>query len=256
MLREQLGTGGAQPRTVWVTGATSGIGRACVARLAAAGHRVVASGRRQVRLAALADQYDAGRVWTVTCDVQDRRSMEQAFAALPEGFRQVDTLVNNAGLMLGLGTFVELRPDEMQTMVMTNCMGVLHATAVLLPTLRASGRGHLVNITSIASRYPYVTGHVYAATKAFVEHFGNNLRPEVVGWGMRVTNIAPGRVDTEFNLVRAGSDAGRAVPPAGAPQPLAADDVARAVCWALEQPAHVNVNSLELVPAQQSLSFR
>ena len=241
-------------RTVWVTGATSGIGRACVTALADRGHKVIALGRRAERLDELRAQLPEHTVHPVACDVQDLDQVAAAFGALPDEFSQVDALINNAGLMLGLGRFDVLSPSHMNDMLMTNCMGVMNNTSALLQSLRRSGRGQIVNITSIAAFYPYVTGHVYAATKAFVEHFGANLRTEISGEGIRVTNIAPGRTDTEFHQVRAGAD-GQATFPTGTPM-LHPQDVADAVLWVLEQPARVCVQAIELVPAGQSLSFR
>lgn len=247
---------GSASRVVWVTGASSGIGQACVATLVERGHRVVALGRRLDRLEALRDSLREGAVHAVACDVQDIEQVRRAHHDLPPAFAQVDTLINNAGLMLGTCTFDALAADAMRTMVMTNCMGVLHNTSVLLPSLKASGRGHIVNVTSIGAHYPYVTGHVYAATKAFVEHFGASLRPELAPEGVRVTNVAPGRSDTEFQSVRTGGACTGSSVSAGAVPALKADDVARTICWALEQPEHANVNAIELVPAGQALSFR
>ncbi len=242
-------------RTVWVTGVTSGIGKACVTALALRGHKVIALGRRADRLDELKAQLPGCPVHTVACDVQDLEQIKRAIQELPEDFSQVDALVNNAGLMLGLGRFDVLSPAHMNAMLMTNCMGVLNNTSALLPLLRKSGCGQIVNITSIAAFYPYVTGHVYAATKAFVEHFGANLRTEVSGEGIRVTNIAPGRTNTEFHQVRAGAD-GQATPLlTGAPM-LDPQDLAAAVLWVLEQPQGVSIQAIEMAPAGQSLSFR
>lgn len=244
------------PRTVVVTGATSGIGQACVMQLVDAGHRVVALGRRESRLRELAAQHGAGRVHGLACDVRDRGQLRQALASLAAPFLAPDTLVNNAGLMLGQGRFGDIDDEDVDTMVATNCMGVLNATSALLASLCESGRGHIINITSIAAHYPYVGGHVYAASKAFVEHFGACLRTELVDRHVKVTNLSPGRTDTEFNLVRAHGHAAAVAPGSAQVQPLAAEDVARSVCWALAQPAHVNVNAIELVPSGQALSFR
>jgi NADP-dependent 3-hydroxy acid dehydrogenase YdfG len=242
-----------EKRTVWVTGATSGIGRACVVKLVGRDHRVIALGRRLDRLQNLQASLQAHEVHVAVCDVQNLEQVRRTLHELPPEFAAVDTLINNAGLMLGTATFEETAPDAMSTMVMTNCMGVLHNTSVLLPALRASGRGHIVNVTSIAAHYPYITGHVYAATKAFVEHFGANLRTEIASEGVRVTNVAPGRSNTEFQRVRAGAQT--TAHGEGVCQ-LEAEDVAEAICWALDQPKHANVNAIELVPARQSLSFR
>lgn len=237
-----------------MTGATSGIGEACVRLLAKTGHQVVALGRRAERLDLLCRSLDDCAIHPLVCDVQDREALERSFASLPKDFSQVDSLVNNAGLMLGTGPFETLTPAEMQTMVMTNCMGVLHNTAVLLPSLRVSGCGHILNVTSVAAFYPYITGHVYAATKAFVEHFGANLRTELAADGVRVTNIAPGRTNTNFNAVRAGTSL--AQPSLRDASALRAADVANAVIWALDQPQHVSVQAVELMPTGHSLSFR
>ncbi|WP_291028483.1 SDR family NAD(P)-dependent oxidoreductase [Hydrogenophaga sp.] len=248
-----------QPRTVWVTGATSGIGRACVLKLLGLGHRVVALGRRWDRLHQLKESLPHAPLYVAACDVQAHEQVRRVYHALPVDFCAVDTLVNNAGLMLGAGTFDTLSADAMHTMVMTNCLGVLNNTSILLPSIKASTRGHIVNVTSIAARYPYVTGHVYAATKAFVEHFGANLRTELAAERVRVTNVAPGRADTEFQSVRMAGSTGTEPAPAAMAQavtPLAAEDVADTICWALSQPLHANINAVELVPSRQALSFR
>lgn len=242
-----------EKRTVWVTGATSGIGRACVIQLVQRGNRVIALGRRLDRLQQLQTELDAQDLHVAVCDVQSLDQVRRSFRELPPEFAAVDTLVNNAGLMLGTSIFEQTTADAMATMVMTNCMGVLHNTSVLLRALKASGRGHIVNVTSIAAHYPYITGHVYAATKAFVKHFGSNLRTEVASQGVRVTNVAPGRAETEFQQVRTGAGAGAFT--GGVPH-LRAEDVAAAICWAIDQPKHASVNSIELVPAGQTLSFR
>jgi NADP-dependent 3-hydroxy acid dehydrogenase YdfG len=239
-----------------VTGATSGIGEACVEQLVEAGHRVVAVGRRGVRLHELALRCTPGRVRGLTCDVRDRTALRDAISSLERPFNFPDALVNNAGLMLGHGRFDELGSEDAETMLMTNCLGVLNATAVLLASLAASGRGHIVNVTSIGARHPYAGGHVYAASKAFVEQFGACLRTELVDRRVKVTNVSPGRTDTEFDLVRARGDAALAARRGAYVEPLAAADVARAICWVLDQPDHASVNAMEIVPSWQPLSFR
>ncbi len=242
-------------RTVWITGASSGIGNACAATLARRGHKVIALGRRGSRLDALRSSLPDRSIHTALCDVRDPHQVLQALRSLPDAFASVDALINNAGLMLGTGAFEQIDTPDMQAMVMTNCMGVLNTTSALLPALRRSGCGHIVNITSVAAFYPYITGHVYAATKAFVEHFGANLRTELAPYGIRVTNIAPGRVDTEFDAVRRARSPS-AQPPAREAMTLTPQDVAEAVTWALEQPDRVSVHAIELMPAGQALSFR
>lgn len=256
-MKEKMNEGNTcDRRTVVVTGATSGIGEACVTQLVAAGHRVIAVGRRASRLTELAARLAPGRVLSLACDVRDRSLLRQALASLTEPFAVPDALVNNAGLILGYGRFDEIEDEDIDTMVTTNCLGVLNTTSALLPSLSVSGRGHIVNVTSIAAHYPYAGGHVYAASKAFVEHFGACLRTELVERNIKVTNLSPGRTDTEFNLVRARGNAALSAQASSRVQPLDAADVARAICWVLDQPDHVNVNALELVPSRQTLSFR
>ena len=243
-------------RIVVVTGGSAGIGQACVIKLVESGHQVIALGRREPRLRELVARCGSDKVHALICDVRDRQSLRQALAGLPSLFSKLDTLINNAGLMLGHGVFEDLHDEDIDTMVATNCIGVLNATSALLSSLSESGRGHILNITSIASSYPYVGGHVYAGTKAFVEHFGACLRTELVDRHIKVTNLSPGRTETEFNIVRSHGISNEVEKGTAKTQSLTADDVARAVCWAISQPAHVNINSIEIVPSRQSLSFR
>ncbi|MEX2495358.1 MAG: SDR family NAD(P)-dependent oxidoreductase, partial [Woeseia sp.] len=244
------------PKTAVVTGATSGIGLACVEALLDDGHRVIALGRRAERIEQMRAQFGEERFYGAICDVRDRASIDACIAALPADMTTVDTLINNAGLLVGSSDFIRIEPDAVHTMLQTNIAGVLNTTQAFLPMLESSVRGHIVNITSIGAKYHYVGGNVYAATKAFVEHFGHCLRAELVGRKIRVSNIAPGRTETEFSLVRFGGDADKAKQAYQDVTPLQAEDIARAIVWILAQPVHVNVNSIELMPADQSFSFR
>jgi NADP-dependent 3-hydroxy acid dehydrogenase YdfG len=241
-------------RTVVVTGATSGIGRACVERLIAQGHRVIALGRRTERLEQIHQDTNSSHLLTRTCDVRYLKSVQETLASLPVDFQHIDSLINNAGLMLGLGEFITLDPLDAETMVITNCLGVIHASSVFMPSILTSGRGHVINISSIAARHAYVGGHVYAATKAFVEQFGESLRTEISHTGGRVTNISPGRTESEFSLVRAGCDISR-LPSTSIPK-LQPEQVAETVCWVLGQPDGVCINTLELVPNGPSHSYK
>ncbi|MBA3773010.1 MAG: SDR family NAD(P)-dependent oxidoreductase [Ramlibacter sp.] len=227
-----------------MTDATSGVGAACVAQLAGAGHHVIALGRCESRLRELAAPCPPGRVSTLISDLRDRSRLRASLASLPNPFSCPDTLINNAGLMLGQGRFDELSEEDAQAMITANCTGMLNATSALLDSLSASGRGHIVNVTSIAASHPYAGGHVYAASKAFVESFGDCLRVELVERRIKVTNVSPGGAGTGFNLVHTLGN--RALSAQGGMQvaPLDDADVARAIGWALDQPDDVNVNAL------------
>jgi 3-hydroxy acid dehydrogenase/malonic semialdehyde reductase len=238
-------------RLALVTGATSGIGAACVDAFVAAGARVIAAGRRPERLEALAARH-AGRVHTLVLDVRDRAAVEAAVAGLPAGWAEPDVLVNDAGLALGLEPAHRASLDEWQTMIDTNCAGLVTVTRAVLPGMVARGRGHVVNVGSVAGTYPYPGGNVYGATKAFVRQFTLNLRSDLLGTPVRATSIEPGMVETEFSVVRFGGDAGKAGKVYQGMQPLTAADVADTILWCVTRPAHVNVNTLELMPVQQA----
>src|SRR5512142_2004110 len=191
----------------FVTGATSGFGRAVAERFAREGARVVVTGRRADRLADLAHAL-GGRALPLVLDVRDREAVESAVAALPASHAAVDVLVNNAGLARGLEPAHRASLDEWQTMIDTNCKGLVTCTRALLPGMVARGRGHVVNIGSVAESYPYPGGNVYGATKAFVQQFSLNLRADVLGTPVRVSVIEPGMAgETEFSLVRFHGDA-------------------------------------------------
>jgi 3-hydroxy acid dehydrogenase / malonic semialdehyde reductase len=238
--------------TVLVTGATSGIGEATAERLAREGARLVVAGRRTDRLAALAGRLGVP-VHALELDVRDRGALTRAVASLPPDFAAVDVLVNNAGLALGLQPAQGADLDEWEQMIDTNTRGLAVLTRLLLPGMVERGRGHVVNVGSVAGRYPYPGGNVYGATKAFVHQFSLNLRADLVGSGVRVTCVEPGMADTEFSLVRLqDAERGRAV--YQGMQPLTAADVADAILWALTRPPHVNVNLIELMPEDQAFS--
>jgi 3-hydroxy acid dehydrogenase/malonic semialdehyde reductase len=240
-------------KTVCVTGASAGFGAAIVRRFAAEGANVVAAARRGDRLAALAEEL-GDRVHTVEVDVRDRAAVEQVLTTLPEPFAEIDVLVNNAGLAKGLQPAQEADLDDWEQMVDTNCKGVLHCTRAVLPGMVARGRGHVVNLGSIAGTYPYPGSNAYGATKAFVHQFTISLRSDLHGTGVRATCIEPGMAETEFSLVRFGGDAAAAGAVYAGMQPLGPDDIAEAVHWATAQPAHVNVNVIEIMPVGQSFA--
>jgi 3-hydroxy acid dehydrogenase/malonic semialdehyde reductase len=242
-----------RPRVAFVTGASSGFGAAVARRYAGAGVRVVATARRQDRLAALADEFGEDLILPLVLDVRDRTAVEQLAAALPSAFAEIDVLVNNAGLALGLEPAQEASLDQWEQMIETNCTGLVYVTRALLPGMVARRRGHVVNMGSIAATYPYPGGNVYGATKAFVHQFSLGLRADLHGTGIRVTCIEPGLVGgSEFSEVRFGGDTERAAGVYAGTNPLTSEDIAAAVEWVTFQPEHVNVNLLELMPVSQS----
>jgi 3-hydroxy acid dehydrogenase / malonic semialdehyde reductase len=242
-------------RTVFITGASSGFGVAAARRFAARGDRVIAAARRTERLRSLAEEFGPDVLLPLTLDVRDRASVERIAATLPAGFAEVDILVNNAGLALGLEPAAEADVGHWEQMIETNCTGLVYVTRALLPQMVARGRGHVVNLGSIAGTYPYPGGNVYGATKAFVHQFSLNLRADLHGSGVRVTCVEPGLSGgTEFSDVRFGGDSERAAAVYAGTQPLTADDIGAAIEWATSQPAHVNINVIELMPVSQSFA--
>ena len=245
-------------KTVLVTGATAGFGWAIAQRFVAEGHRVIAVGRRAEWLAELmaaVEPGDRARLWTGTLDVRDTAAIAGLAARLPEAFAQVDVLVNNAGLALGLGKAHEADLAQWDQMIATNVTGLAHMTRAFLPGMVARGRGHVVNLGSVAANYPYPGGNVYGATKAFVHQFSLNLRADLLGTPIRVTCVEPGLCSgTEFSVVRFAGDVDKAAAVYTGTQAITAEDVAEAVFWAVQMPAHVNVNTLELMPTCQAFA--
>ncbi|MBU6499916.1 MAG: SDR family NAD(P)-dependent oxidoreductase [Rhodospirillales bacterium] len=239
-------------RTLFVTGASAGFGAAIARRSVADGHRVIAAARRADRLAALRAELGPALL-PVTLDVGDAAAVAALPDALPPEWREVDVLVNNAGLALGLSPAWQANLADWDRMVATNVTGLLHLTRALLPGMVARNRGHIVNLSSTAAIYPYPGGHVYGASKAFVTQFSLNLRADLIGTGVRVTDLEPGLVGgTEFSVVRFAGDTARAAANYAGTVPLTAEDIAEAVAWVLSLPAHVNINRLEMMPTCQA----
>ena len=240
------------PGTALVTGATAGFGAAITRRLAGQGWRVIATGRRRDRLDALAEELDDA-VLPLVLDVTDAEAIAALPGSLPPDWRTVDLLVNNAGLALGLAPAQQSRIDDWDRMVATNVIGLIHMTRALLPGMVERDRGHVVNLGSIAATYPYPGGHVYGATKAFVKQFTLNLKADLLGTNVRVTDIEPGLCGgTEFSTVRFGGDTAKADAIYQGTTPLTADDIAEAVSWVVNLPAHVNINRIEMMPTCQA----
>ena len=216
------------------------------------GHRVIAAARRQDKLDELAAEL-GHNLKPLRLDVTDVAGVAALPGTLPEGWQEVDVLVNNAGLALGLDPAHKALLSDWDTMVATNVTGLMHLTHAFLPGMVARDRGHIVNISSTAALYAYPGGHVYGASKAFVTQFSLNLRADLVGTGVRVTDVEPGLVGgTEFSRTRFRGDGERAASVYAGTTPLTAEDVAESVAWAVGRPAHVNVNRIELMPTCQA----
>ncbi|UQP00522.1 SDR family NAD(P)-dependent oxidoreductase [Burkholderia multivorans] len=237
---------------VFVTGASAGFGAAIARAFVKGGHRVVATARRKERLDTLAAEL-GDALLPLELDVRDRAAVEAVPAALPAEFAALDVLVNNAGLALGVEPAHKASLDEWHTMIDTNCTGLVTVTHALLPDMIERGRGHIFNIGSVAGSYPYAGGNVYGATKAFVRQFSLNLRADLLGTPLRVTDIEPGLCGgTEFSNVRYRGDNEKAANVYANVQPLMPEDIADTVYWIATRPAHVNVNAIELMPIAQA----
>ena len=239
---------------VFVTGASAGFGAAIARKFVQAGHRVIATARRQDRLEALAAEL-GDALLPLELDVRDRAAVEALPAVLPPEFAAVDVLVNNAGLALGLEPAQRASLDDWQTMIDTNCTGLVQVTRALLPGMVERNRGHVFNLGSVAGSWPYAGGNVYGATKAFVRQFSLNLRADLAGTALRVTDVEPGLCGgTEFSNVRFHGDDEKAAKVYQDVQALTAEDIADTVHWIATRPAHVNVNTIELMPVAQSFA--
>lgn len=240
-------------KTVLITGATSGFGRAAAERFLAAGWRVIAYGRRAERLGELADCAPAGRLHCAAFDIRDSEAMQTALDDLPDAFRDIDLLVNNAGLAQGTQPAQKADLDDWRTMIDTNVTALVTLTRALLPGLIAR-RGAIINISSTAAHYPYSGGNVYGGTKAFVSQFSLGLRVDLHGSGVRVTALEPGMAETEFTLVRTHGDQAASDALYQGANMMSAQDVAETIYWIATLPVHLNVNRLEMMPTSQSFA--
>ncbi|MDJ0386717.1 bifunctional NADP-dependent 3-hydroxy acid dehydrogenase/3-hydroxypropionate dehydrogenase YdfG [Roseomonas sp. E05] len=236
-----------------VTGATSGFGASIARRFAQDGARIIAIGRRADRLEALARELGEGQVLPLALDVRDSAAIQAAIAGLPADWAEIDVLVNNAGLALGLEPAQRASLADWEMMIDTNAKGLVAMTHAVLPGMVARNRGHVVNIGSTAGEWPYPGGNVYGATKAFVRQFSLNLRADLHGTAVRVTDIEPGLVGgTEFSTIRFGGDAAKAAGVYEGTEALTPEDIADAVHWVATRPARVNVNTLQVMPVCQA----
>jgi NADP-dependent 3-hydroxy acid dehydrogenase YdfG len=240
--------------TVFITGATSGFGAAAARRYAGAGARVIATGRRGERLEALQEELGKDKCHIVELDVRDYEAITSAIDALPAPFDAINVVLANAGLALGLQPAAQIDISDWETMVDTNVKGLMYTVRALLPGLIARGGGHIVTLGSVAGDFPYPGGSVYGATKAFCKQLALNIRADVQGKNVRVTNIEPGLTETEFSLVRFKGDAQKASKPYEGTQAMTAEDIAESIFWATTLPRHVNVNRLQMMATTQAFA--
>ena len=240
-------------QTIFITGASAGFGAACARIFAVPGNRLVLTARRIEPLIKLQEELSGScEVHIIPLDVTDREAVQGAIESLPERLREIDLLINNAGLALGLEPAHKTDLDDWEIMVDTNIKGLMYCTRLVLPGMVARNRGHIVNISSIAGSWPYPGGNVYGGTKAFVTQFSRNLRCDLFGTKVRVTCIQPGMAETEFSQVRFKGDAEKAAGVYQGTEPLTAADIAETVFWAVSRPAHVNINTLEVMSVDQA----
>ena len=239
-------------KTVLITGATSGFGRACAQRFAQEGWRLIVTGRRSDRLIELTHQLADTPIHPAQLDVRDLEAVKALVENLPEGFRDIDVLVNNAGLALGLDGADKASLEDWETMIDTNIKGLCYLTRCLLPAMVARNTGHIINMGSITGTYPYPGANVYGATKAFVKQFSKNLLTDLIHTRIRVTNIEPGLAESEFSIVRFHGDKAKADAVYKGVQPLSPPDIAEIVHWVTTVPPHVNICTVEVMPTCQS----
>jgi 3-hydroxy acid dehydrogenase/malonic semialdehyde reductase len=239
-------------KTILVTGATAGFGAAFARRFVRDGHRVIATGRRVERLKALSEELGPA-LFAAPLDMTDAKAIAEFLPSLPPEWRRIDVLVNNAGLALGLGPAWESNLEDWDRMIATNVTGLVHLTRAVLPQMVERNDGLILNLGSVAGDYSYPGGHVYGGTKAFVLQFSLNLRSDVAGLNVRVTNIEPGMVTgSEFSKVRFGGDEAKAATVYAGTQSLTPEDIAETGAWLVSLPPHVNIDRIELMPTCQA----
>lgn len=245
-------------KTALITGATSGIGEATARRFGALGYRLILTGRRSHRLEAVKRSITADygvEVLPLTFDIRERAAVESAIAGLPEEWRHIDILVNNAGLAAGLEHIDQGDPDDWDRMIDTNVKGLLYITRQVAPLMIAAGGGHIVNIGSIAGRETYENGAAYCASKHAVNALSQGMRIDFLKHGIKVSQIRPGMVNTEFSTVRFHGDKERADGVYKGVTPLTGDDIARVIEWIVTLPPHININDIEVMPDRQADAF-
>jgi 3-hydroxy acid dehydrogenase/malonic semialdehyde reductase len=238
-------------KTILITGATSGFGKETAQFLAKEGHNLILVARRKELLQSLQKQLKTN-VYAANVDVSNKDQVEHFFSHLPKEFQQIDVLINCAGLALGMGTADEASLEDWEVMVNTNIKGLLYCTKFTLDFMKKRKTGLIVNLGSVAAHVPYKGGNVYGATKAFVRQFSRNLRTDLLGINIKVTNIEPGMAETGFSAVRFKGDKEKADQVYEDMRPLTAEDIAHTIIWVIHQPAHVNIDNIEIMPVDQT----
>jgi 3-hydroxy acid dehydrogenase / malonic semialdehyde reductase len=240
-------------KNFFITGASAGFGAACARIFAEEGNRLVLTARRSDSLLALQQELSGkAEIHVIPLDVRDRHAVKEAVESLPDPFRDIDVLLNNAGLALGLEPAHKVDLDDWETMVDTNIKGLMYCTRLILPSMVARNSGHIVNLGSVAGSWPYPGGNAYGGTKAFVEQFSLNLRCDLLGTRVRVTCIQPGMAETEFSKVRFKGNAKMAAQVYSGADALTAEDIAETIHWVVNRPEHVNINTLEVMSVDQA----
>ncbi len=238
-------------KTILITGASSGFGKACAEVFAQQGYKLILAARRYEKLEELKASLGVP-VHIVKMDIRNRAEIETFVNEIPHEFSEIDILINNAGLALGSESIFDSSLDEWETMVDTNIKGLMNMTWYIAPIMKKRGVGYIINIGSIAGAWPYLGGNTYGGTKAFVAQFSRNLRCDFAGTGIRVTNIEPGLAETEFSIVRYRGDVEKANNVYKGTQPITGKDIADIINWIAHSPKHVNINSIEIMATQQT----
>ena len=237
-------------KTAFVTGATSGFGEAIARRLSQEGYKIVALARREDRLKKLASEL--GNTHIIVADIRDKKAVFDAVDSLPDKFKDIEVLVNNAGLALGQEKTIDAKVEDFEAMIDTNVKGLIYSTKAVLPLLYKQEKGYIFNLGSTAGSWPYPGSNVYGATKAFVKQFSLNLRNDLVGTNIRVTNIEPGLCKTEFSEVRFKGDKAKADSIYEHTNFITAEDIATILLNCLNMPESVNINRVEVMANTQT----
>ena len=240
---------------VLITGATSGFGMSCAELFSKKGYKTILIGRRKERLLKLSKKLGVKKNFPIQLDVRNKVKVYKEIENLPNDFKKISVLINNAGLAWGFETAQDVEIGKWETMIDTNCKGLVYMTKAVLPGLIKRNKGHIVNIGSVASTYPYGGSNVYGGTKAFVKQFSLGLKSDLLGTKVKITNIEPGMADTEFSLVRFSGNKKKAKDVYKNMTPLTGVDIAETIFWAVNRPSHVNINRIELMPLQQGFNF-
>lgn len=245
-------------KTVFISGATAGIGQACALEFAKKGHQLILTGRREERLLEiknkLTEEYHI-QILTLCFDIRNQHEVASSVASIPEPFRNIDILVNNAGLAAGVNAIDHGALEDWEQMIDTNVKGLLYLSKEIIPIMKNNKRGHIINIGSIAGKMTYPNGNVYCATKSAVQALTEGMRIDLLPYGIKVSQVAPGAVETEFSLVRLKGNAEAAKKVYEGYQPLVADDIANVVGYISDLPPHMNINDILVMPTAQANAY-